>query len=79
MTVQKISITINEALLERVDLLIHEKRFPNRSRAIQEAIQEKLERLEVNRLAQELAKLDPAFEQKFADEGLGELQEWPEY
>jgi metal-responsive CopG/Arc/MetJ family transcriptional regulator len=79
MTVQKIAITIDEKLLERVDRLISENRFPNRSRAIQEAVREKLERMESNRLARELAKLDPIFEQKFADEDLGVLQEWPEY
>jgi len=79
MTVQKIAITIDETLLERVDRLISENRFPNRSRAIQEAVREKLERMESNRLARELAKLDPIFEQKLADEDLEGLQEWPEY
>jgi len=79
MTVQKIAITIDETLLERVDRLISENRFPNRSRAIQEAVREKLERMESNRLARELAKLDPIFEQKLADEDLEGLQEWQEY
>jgi metal-responsive CopG/Arc/MetJ family transcriptional regulator len=79
MTVQKIAITIDETLLRRVDRLISEKRFPNRSRAIQEAVREKLERMESNRLTRELAKLDPIFEQKFADEDMGDFQEWPEY
>lgn len=54
--------------------------FPNRSRAIQMAVKEKLERMEHSRLAQECAKLDPRFEQKMAEEGIsGELAEWPEY
>jgi metal-responsive CopG/Arc/MetJ family transcriptional regulator len=79
MTVQKIAITIDEALLERVDRLVSENRFPNRSRAIQEAVREKLERIESNRLARELAKLDPLIEQKFADEDMGDSLEWPEY
>ncbi len=79
MSVHKIAITIDEALLQNVDRLIAEKRFPNRSRAIQEAVREKLERMEGGRLARELAKLDIAFEQKMADEGLGGAQEWPEY
>jgi len=35
--------------------------------------------MESNRLARELAKLDPIFEQKLADEDLEGLQEWPEY
>jgi hypothetical protein len=54
--------------------------FPNRSRAIQEAVQEKLDRLERSRLAQECAKLDPDFEKAMAEEGLSEeLSAWPEY
>ena len=36
--------------------------FTDRSRAIQEAVEEKLERLERTRLAEECAKFDPAFE-----------------
>lgn len=79
MTVQKIAITIDEKLLKRVDRLVDEDRFPSRSRAIQEAVREKLERMESNRLARELAKLDPIFEQKLADEELGDSLEWPEY
>ena len=79
MTVQKIAITIDETLLKRVDRLVDEDRFPSRSRAIQEAVREKLERIESNRLARELAKLDPIFEQKLADEELGDSLEWPEY
>jgi len=79
MTVQKIAITVDAELLTRIDRLISERRFPNRSRAFQEALREKLERAERSRLAREAAKLDRAFEQKLADEGLGNLQEWPEY
>ena len=79
MTVQKIAITIDKKLLERVDYLVAEERYPSRSRAIQEAVREKLERMESSRLARELAKLDPVFEQKLADEDLGDLKEWPEY
>jgi len=67
-------------LLKRLDRLVAARRFPNRSRAIQEAVQEKLERLEHSRLAREAAKLDRKFEQKLADEGLaGDTAEWPEY
>ena len=77
MTVQKIAITVDAELLKRLDRLVSERRFPNRSRAIQEAVREKMERMEKSRLASETAKLDRAFEQKLADEGLGDLQEWP--
>lgn len=55
-------------------------RHSNRSRAIQEAVLEKLERLERNRLAEECNKLDPAYERAMADEGLSEeLDAWPKY
>lgn len=79
MTVHKIAITIDEQLLKQIDRLVSERRFPNRSRAIQDAVREKIERVESNRLARELSKLDRVFEQQLADEGLGDMQEWPEY
>jgi metal-responsive CopG/Arc/MetJ family transcriptional regulator len=80
MAMSKVAITLDEELLERLDRLVAERRFPNRSRAIQEAVEEKLSRMEHGRLAREAAKLDRAFEQKLADEGLaGDLVEWPEY
>jgi metal-responsive CopG/Arc/MetJ family transcriptional regulator len=76
----KVAITIEEKLLKRLDRAVAQRKFPNRSRAIQEAVQEKLDRLEKTRLAREAAKLDRAFEQKLADEGLaGDADQWPEY
>lgn len=52
----------------------------NLSKAIQEAVADKLQRLEKTRLAQECAKLDPLYEQNMAEEGLAmEMDEWPEY
>jgi hypothetical protein len=44
--------------------------FRSRSQAIQNAITEKLERLDRSRLARECAKLSPPEEQAMADEGL---------
>jgi metal-responsive CopG/Arc/MetJ family transcriptional regulator len=76
----KVAITIEEELLKRIDRLVEQRKFPSRSRAIQEAVRDKLERLERGRLARECAKLDRAFEQKMADEGLaGDVEEWPEF
>jgi metal-responsive CopG/Arc/MetJ family transcriptional regulator len=76
----KIAVTIDEETLSAVDRLVSEYRFPNRSQAIQEALDEKLLRLSHSRLAQECAKLDPDFEEALAEEGVGgELAEWPEY
>jgi metal-responsive CopG/Arc/MetJ family transcriptional regulator len=80
MVASKIAITIENNLLERLDMLVKYNLFPNRSKAVQEAVAEKLARLEKSRLAQECAKLDPDFEQSLAEEGFAaELEEWPEY
>ena len=76
----KIAITIEQALLVQLDHLIRSKVFPNRSQAIQSALEEKLNRLNHRRLAIECSKLDPQFEKALAEEGLSEdLAEWPEY
>lgn len=80
MSKAKIAITLEEETLEKIDSLIGLHVFPSRSRAIQEAVEEKLERLEKNRLAAECTKLDPSFERALAEEGLSEdLAAWPEY
>jgi len=80
MATSKIAITIDQNLLHRLDFLVKSQRFTNRSRAIQEAVAEKLARIERSRLAQECAKMDPKFEQEIAEEGFAaEMNEWPEY
>ena len=76
----KIAVTVDRNLVDQLDKLVAEKQFPSRSRAVQEAIRDKLQRLQQSRLARERAKLDPAFEQAMADEGLTrDLEQWPEY
>jgi metal-responsive CopG/Arc/MetJ family transcriptional regulator len=80
MATAKVAISLDEAVLARLDRLVGQQAFPNRSKAIEEAVREKLERLDRSRLARECAKLDPAVEKALADEGLsGEPAEWPEY
>ena len=80
MAANKIAITIDENLLKRLDDLVKSNIYSNRSKAIQDAVEEKLSRLEKSRLAEECAKLDPKFEQAIAEEGFSsELEEWPEY
>jgi len=80
MSRSKIAITLDEGMLDRLDRLVARRVFPNRSRAIQQAVAEKLKKLERTRLARECAKLDPKFEKSLAEEGMGEeLSEWPEY
>jgi len=52
MAKSKIAITIDQNLLHRLDFLVKSQRFTNRSRAIQEAVAEKLARIERSQLAQ---------------------------
>lgn len=76
----KVAITLDKAILGRLDQLVAQTVFPNRSQGIQVALEEKIERLEGTRLARECAKLDPHSERDLAEEGLtGDLGEWPEY
>ena len=79
MSTAKVAITLDEALLKRVDRLVRKAVFPNRSRAIQEAVAEKLARLEHGRLARECAKLDRREERAMANAGLASEAEWPQY
>lgn len=80
MSTAKVAITIEESLLNKLDALVHRHIFTNRSKAIQQAVEEKLKRLEKSRLARECAKLDPKSEQALAEEGsLMELKTWPDY
>ena len=74
----KVALTIDATLLDQVDTLVSEQRFRNRSQAIESALAEKLSRLARTRLATECDKLDPALEQRLADEGLAG-ESWPEY
>lgn len=76
----KIAISLDALLVERLDRFVKEEVFPNRSQAIQAAVEEKLARLKKGSLARECGKLDPLFEKALAEEGLSEeLAEWPEY
>jgi metal-responsive CopG/Arc/MetJ family transcriptional regulator len=75
-----VAISLDESTLERLDQLVERAVFANRSQAIQEAVEEKLARLERSRLARECAKLDPTYEKALAEEGMSEdAAEWPEY
>lgn len=80
MSSAKIAITIDQDLLGRLDQWVGDQQLSSRSRAVQQAIQEKLDRVDRNRLSRECSKLDPTFEQDLAESGLSEdLEEWPEY
>jgi Arc/MetJ-type ribon-helix-helix transcriptional regulator len=76
----KIAVTLDTQTLRRVDRLVRDARYPNRSQAIEAAVAAQLERLERGRLAEECAKLDPTAERALAEEGLNaDVASWPEY
>jgi metal-responsive CopG/Arc/MetJ family transcriptional regulator len=80
MSAAKVTISIDETLLKKVDNLVKARVFHSRSQAIQLAIQEKVTRIDKSRLARECSKLDKSFEQSLADEGLEtEIEGWLEY
>ena len=75
----KIAITVDEEALAEIDRLVRQGVFPNRSKAIEDALHERIARLQRSRLARECAKLNRVEEQAFADEGYIGEGEWPEY
>jgi len=77
---QKVAVTIEKDLIIKLDRLVSEGKYPSRSSAVEDAVIERMVKVEKSRLAEESAKLDPSYEQAMADEGLiGDLSEWPEY
>ena len=80
MSVAKVAITLDQNLLVTLDRLVRQHQFPSRSRMIQQAVEEKVARIESNRLARECEKLDCRFEQAIAEEGMSqEMDSWPAY
>jgi len=80
MPMAKIAVSIDQKVVHRLDRLVVKGFFPSRSKAIQVAIENQLQKLDRSRLAIECAKLDPNLEQKVAEEGMQyEAGSWPEY
>lgn len=76
----KLAVTLDETILSELDSLVRRHIFPNRSRVIELAVREKLDRMNKSRLADQCALLDPAFEMAMAEEGMGEeIDQWPAY
>ena len=53
----KIAITLDQRTVKCIDRLVREEVFTSRSQVIQEAVEEKLQRMKRSRLAKECAKL----------------------
>jgi Arc/MetJ-type ribon-helix-helix transcriptional regulator len=79
MSSAKIAISLDPEALRQVDQLVEGGRFPSRSKLIQDAVAEKLQRLRRVRLAQECARLQRHAEQSAAEELFSGEAEWPEY
>jgi Arc/MetJ-type ribon-helix-helix transcriptional regulator len=75
----KIAITVDEEAIAEIDRLVREGVFPNRSQAIEDAVQVRIASLHRSRLARECAKLDRTEEQALAEQGYSADSEWPEY
>jgi len=76
--VQKIAVTLDQKTVADLDRWVREGKYPNRSRAVQSAVNLLNEREKRTRLARELAHLDPQEEKQLAEHGLGDSS-WPEY
>jgi Arc/MetJ-type ribon-helix-helix transcriptional regulator len=76
----KIAVSLNKNTVAHLDRLVGEGVYPSRSRAIQEALEERLARLSRDRLARECTKLNPQDETALAEEGMSsEAEQWPAY
>ena len=78
MATAKITVTLDAMLLEQLDELVAKKVFPNRSSAVQQAVREKIDRINKMRLARECAKLNPEFEQAMAEDVHDRISEFEE-
>ena len=76
----KVAVTVDTALLGRVDQLVAARRFANRSQAVEAALADAVARVARTRLARECAMVDPREERAMAEDGLaGSRDTWPDY
>ena len=79
MSSAKIAISLDPEALKQIDQLVDGGLFPSRSKLIQDAVSDKLQRVRHVRLARECAKLKPLAEKAAAEEFFRAEAEWPEY
>ncbi len=76
----KIAITLDGKYIQELDHLVNARYYQSRSQAIQEAVEEKLQKIKQVRLSRECLKLQPSLEKAMAEDGISEdMKEWPEY
>ena len=76
--VRQITVTLDQNSVADLDRWVREGRYPNRSRALQSAVEHLAERDKRNRLVRGLNKLDRVEEGRLAEDGLGD-ESWPTY
>ena len=80
MPAAKVTISVDEHVLQEIDRWVAAGEYPNRSRVMQAAIIVlKEQRDRRGTLLEELAKLDPAEERALADERLAAETTWPAF
>jgi len=78
MATREVAVTLDERTVAEVDRWVREGRYPNRSRAMQAALEEMTRRWRMERIAQEAAKLDVTEQHAMAEEWVGD-DGWPAY
>ena len=73
----KVAVSLEEKSVRELDRWVRERKYPNRSRAVQAAVDALSQRQGRLQLALEAVKLDPAEEQQLAEEFASEP--WLEY
>lgn len=80
MPTRKIAISLKESLLRKIDRWVSEGLYPNRSKVIQETLEEKMANWRRRRLIEETSKLNPKEERALAEEDISAGNEvWDEY
>jgi mRNA interferase MazF len=74
--VQKIAVTLDQKSVADLDRWVRKGKYPNRSRALQSAVNLLSMREKRTRLARELAKIDPKEERQLAEHGLALPGHW---
>ncbi|MDQ7823128.1 MAG: CopG family transcriptional regulator [Candidatus Eremiobacteraeota bacterium] len=76
----KIAITLEHECLKEIDLWVSEGLYPNRSKAIQEVLKERIARWRKNRLQSALSQVVPEEERKLSEEGFDAVNKaWEKY
>jgi metal-responsive CopG/Arc/MetJ family transcriptional regulator len=75
-----IRISLDPALLKRIDALVRQRRFAGRSEAIESLLTKHVSHVRRTRLAEQCAQLEPAEERALAEAGIrADAAVWPAY